>query len=183
MARYVRWLIASALGLVLTLGLGPAPIGAEQVGAAQPLTSAAASDQSVTGSGTGNFPVTSIHFTVSAQSGPAGENARGVIQYRSADFEGTADVGCLLVVGNRAGVAGRVRKERVQSPSSSQFNIIALFVEDNGNPAPGQAADRAVPILVAQPDGPVEPWCASALTDFPESVGPLQQGNVTVRSK
>jgi hypothetical protein len=102
-------------------------------------------NDSVVGAGTtlGNPGfVDYLHFTVSVQSGPNGENPDGNIVYRflddSSDPGGkprSADIVCLRVEGNAAVVIAEWKKG--DRPFGDAYPYLALVVRDNGSPGSG----------------------------------------------
>ena len=144
---------------------------------------AAPSMDKVTGAGTtegvagyGDF----LHFTVSAHSGPSGEDPKGNIVYRWLDeadvgvWPGgkprSADIVCMNVDGNQAVVIAEWKKG--DRPFGNSYPWLFLAVEDNGNPS-GDTPDRAFVTGVNSPN------CGLLSSGIGNAV-PLVKGNVQV---
>ena len=125
-------------------------------------------------------------FTLSAHSGPAGEDPSGYITAKgdpdgpgpAAPFTAQGPVTCLRVVGNRASV--RWRFERATgSAAPFEGGGVQSFVEDNGPPRFGQPVDRAA----IDPPVPAAVFEAQAeQCDLPDrpTKATLNRGNITV---
>ena len=147
--------------------------------AALPSIAAGASPSSATGSGrVADIFGASSDFSFEAHSGPAGEEAKGNLNFRNTqgytENNGTAKVTCLLVSGNDAIMVGSWKGDDPDAwPFGPTFPYAVLFVEDNGQPS-GDTADRASPSVSPQA-------CADWLAFANASALPLEQGNVVVR--
>ena len=119
--------------------------------------------------GSARFPVVAAHVRISAKSGPNGENPRGHFFLAQAGWQLRGSVSCVLVVGNRASVGGRVTKSSgVGGPPVGSGFI--QFTEDNGSPGRN---DRSHTVFVASPPAA----CPAPLT--PAFV--LARGNYVVK--
>ena len=118
-------------------------------------------------------------FSLSARSGPAGEDAKGNLNFRNVDYpdgqNGTVAVTCLLVVGNEAIIGGPWKKSSSFPDPDVDFDFGILYVQDNGQPN-GPVADVGVAY------GTTGPLDCGALLDFSRIFAqPLLHGNVVVR--
>jgi hypothetical protein len=138
--------------------------------------------QSVTGAGT--IPVRNSqgqglpqgNFTVAASTVPATGLPTGVVRVRLPGFaEATADVNLLLVQGNTALAGGPIRAGSTLDPS---FTFLYLIVVDNGRPSHGTPPDLSVAIITTSD---VTPIAAAFLDFFIQFVGPVSNGNYTVK--
>ena len=136
-----------------------------------PLTASAAAGDAVSGTGIFFLGDQRMSFTVSAHSGPAGEDAQGELHFRVGAFaDATADVTCLRVTGNRAIVAGKVRQGTTLVPG---YDYLYLIVQDNGEPIGGEPVDKAG-VLIATADFD----CG-----FLDVINTLDNGNITVEDR
>jgi hypothetical protein len=86
--------------------------------------------------GGGHHSVPDTQFTISARSGPLGEDPQGQFSFKIEDQPRIrAEVTCLIVVGNEAFATGVM-----VSPSSAEGQLVVMHAVDGGEPAPGQAA-------------------------------------------
>ena len=118
---------------------------------------------------------TAASFSLSAHSGPQGEDAKGNLNFRDISFnvpgsaeKATATVTCLAVSGNRAAIVGEFKKD---TPFPG-FPFAVIVVEDNGEPG-GAVPDRGLALGFR-----ISPPCQDVLSFFTQ---PLEQGNVVVR--
>ena len=128
-------------------------------------------------------------FSVSAHSGPLGEDPTGHVELRTQPtvgarpqtFHGNVKDGCLIVVGNRAVAVGRLPQEQQYvvpgGPGNGVIEYAAVAVEDNGGPVMGQPTDRAFPVLLFSQTG--ARVCAGLIPATFFSF-PLVHGNVLV---
>jgi len=125
-------------------------------------------------------------FSVSAHSGPLGEDPRGHVNVRTTNlagdrqsFHGDVSEGCLIVTGNRAVAVGRLPEdERFVEPTTGRtIEFAAVIVEDNGHPVKGQPLDRAFPVLFFT--ATAARACAGLLPASLVTV-PIDRGNVVV---
>ncbi|HEU0305020.1 MAG TPA: hypothetical protein VFR32_10625 [Gaiellaceae bacterium] len=134
-------------------------------------------------SATGSGRVTDIFgassdFSFAAHSGPAGEDAKGNLNFRNTqgytENNGTAEVTCLLVTGNDAIAIGEWKgNDPAEWPFGPSFPFAVLFVEDNGEPSDA-TPDRGIAFGVT--GGTCADWYA-----FGNAIAqPLEQGNVVV---
>lgn len=140
---------------------------------------------SVTGSGHRRLdpedPGSLRRFTISAI-GHADGSASGqynlVIGPNDIAVHGT--VTCVNVVGNRAFVGGTVDRALLPYPPEivAQITGVAIELVDNGT-GPDAPADEisSTAFYLNMPEGPQQ-WCDDAT---PGGVGPIEQGNITVR--
>jgi hypothetical protein len=140
----------------------------------------ASPNDSATGSGrVADLGGTSSDFSFSAHSGPAGEDAKGNLNFRNTqgftENNGTAAVTFLLVTGNDAIAIGEWKSDDpAEWPFGPTFPYAVLFVEDNGEPS-GDTPDRGIAFGVT--GGTCATWNA-----FGNAIAqPLEQGNVVVR--
>jgi len=97
--------------------------------------------------GSARFTTPIARVRINAKSGPNGENPRGHFFLAQAGWQLRGSVSCVLVVGNRASVGGRVTKSSgVGGPPVGSGFI--QFTEDNGSPGRN---DRSATILVPNP--------------------------------
>jgi hypothetical protein len=153
---------------------------------AAPDTVAAPQGDAVAGSGTlapfgstvpGPDTPKNAEFTVSARSGPNGEDPSGVIRYRIPGWTvAAADVTCLWTSGDRAVGGGVVRTGEIPAG----FNILLLAVEDNGQP--GRGHDLATTYISPSSEDPVT-ICADRGESGAAFIALqwLTRGNLTVR--
>lgn len=140
----------------------------------------ASPNDSATGSGrVAGLLGTSSDFSFSAHSGPAGEDAKGNLNFRNTqgftENNGTAAVRCLLVNGNDAIAIGEWKgDDPAEWPFGPAFPFAVLFVEDNGEPS-DVTPDRGIAFGVT--GGSCADWYASGNA----WALPLEQGNVVVR--
>jgi hypothetical protein len=122
---------------------------------------------------------TSSDFSFEAHSGPAGEDAKGNLNFRNTqgytENNGTATVACLLVSGNDAIMVGGWKADDPDAwPFGPSFPYAVLFVEDNGGPS-GDIPDRGIAF------GVTGGTCADWLVVANIFALQLAQGNVVVR--
>ena len=124
-------------------------------------------------------PLTTVTFGFGANSGPLGEDARGGMHYASSGngaevpaFQAEATVECLVVVGNRAAMAGRITNSQ---NLSNPFDMLFFVVEDNGNPADG--VDR----FIGGFDFSQNLTGCQSLALTQQLLFPVDNGNITVR--
>ena len=81
--------------------------------------------------GGGHHSVPDTEFTLSAHSGPLGENRKGQLTFKSDGGERyLIDVTCMYVVGNEAVATGVI-----MHPSSAIGQPVVMHAVDNGNPS------------------------------------------------
>jgi hypothetical protein len=97
--------------------------------------------------GSARFPVVAAHVRINAKSGPSGQNPRGHFFLRQGGFQFRGSVTCVLVVGNRASVGGRVTRSSGAGGPSVGSGFIQV-IEDNGEPGRN---DRSHTLFVASP--------------------------------
>jgi hypothetical protein len=97
--------------------------------------------------GSAKFSVVAAHARINAMSGPSGQSPRGHFFLRQGGFQFRGSVTCVLVVGNRASVGGRVTRSSGAGgpPVGSGF---VQVIEDNGTPGRN---DRSHTLLVPSP--------------------------------
>ncbi len=136
-------------------------------------TAAAGKGDKLVGSGKTVFSDSPIKFTVSARSGPSGEQPQGQVHFTYVGFSGKADVTCLSVSGNTAAVVARASDPSRVVPGADYVDVF-LFVTDTG-PAQNDIGDFGI---AAGSGGPIPPpitTCSGAGVNVP-----VTQGNVTV---
>ncbi len=144
------------------------------------IAAGAAPNDSATGSGrVATLFGTNADFSVSAHSGPAGEDAKGNLNLRSTggytENNGTAAVNCLLVSGNQAIMIGDWKESDPAAwPFGPAFPLSVVYVQDNGKPN-GATPDRGIAFGVT--GGTCSDWLAFAAS----LAQPLEHGNVVVR--
>ena len=123
--------------------------------------------------GGGHHSVPDTQFTLSAHSGPLGEDAKGHLSFKIDDGPRfIADVTCLIVVGNEAFATGVIRR-----PASSAGDLVVMHAVDNGNPS-----DPTTPDLLRFSftgsifESPTDPGCF--LPVLPPV--PVTEGNIVV---
>lgn len=162
MGRYIAAAVAACV-----LAAGIAAMAAK--GAGSPYDFAVGAGKGVAVFG-GEFP---FQFTLSAHDGPQGPS--GTFTVHDPDIGTfTVDVQCIQVIGNRAVVAGPLR--RPVEESGITFLYAKLDVEDNGEPS-GSTPDRADPVLLFPSS--FERVC-SGTAPLSTFLFPLDQGNVVV---
>ena len=155
-------------------------LGALLLAALPSIAAGASPNDSATGSGrVADIFGASSDFSFEAHSGPAGEEAKGNLNFRNTqgytENNGTAKVTCLLVSGNDAIMVGSWKGDDPDAwPFGPTFPYAVLFVEDNGQPS-GDTADRGIAF------GVTAGTCADWLAFANASALPLEQGNVVVR--
>jgi hypothetical protein len=97
--------------------------------------------------GSARFPVVAAHVRINAKSGPSGQNPRGHFFLRQGSFQFRGSVTCVLVVGNRASVGGRVTRSSGAGAPPVGSGFVEL-IEDNGEPGRN---DRSQTLFVASP--------------------------------
>ncbi len=123
--------------------------------------------------GGGHHSVPDTQFTLSAHSGPLGEDPKGQVSFKI--DEGPryrADVTCVLIQGNQAIVTAVIRK-----PESAAGQVIVMHAVDNGNPNDGAPPDLLrFSFAGAIFESPENPGC------FLPVLGPVPvtQGNIVV---
>ena len=164
MIRIARTLILSLAALALSAGAA---------GATHSNNSNPPKDFLVGAGDFGNPALPGQHFSVSAHSGPLGENPRGHIRVEGSPvFDTTStQVECLVVAGNRAAAGGRME----ETPSGTFWLIVVA--EDHGQPS-DPLPDRAVPIFIIITPPP--PNMCAAVLGFSAFALPMEEGNVTV---
>ena len=116
--------------------------------------------------GSARFPVVAAHVRINAKSGPSGQNPRGHFFLRQGGYQFRGSVTCVLVVGNRASVGGRVTRLRGVGgpPVGSGF---VQMIEDNGEPGMN---DRSQTNFVPSPPmscpAPTTPFYAVARGNY-----------------
>jgi hypothetical protein len=112
------------------------------VGMALALAVALATDSTAAGppqdfvTGAGHHSEPDTQFTISAHSGPAGEDPRGNFSFKIEDqSRRRAEVTCLIVVDNEAVATGTI-----VFPESDAGDRVVMHAVDGGEPAPGQTA-------------------------------------------
>ena len=123
--------------------------------------------------GAGHHSVPDTQFTLSAHSGPSGEDPKGQVSFK---IEGgprfTADVTCVLIQDNQAIVTAVIRK-----PDSAAGQVIVMHAVDNGNPNDGSPPDLLrFSFAGAIVESPQNPGCF--LPVLPPV--PVTQGNIVV---
>jgi hypothetical protein len=126
-------------------------------------------------------------LTVSAHSGPAGENPRGHVHgvgttgVPMGEFDVYGRVTCVRVDGNRAAIKYRFDKA-AGSAAPFKGGGVEIFVEDNGPPRGNQPVDANA----ADPPQPAGVFDSGAATcDDPNlaSYDTVKSGNYTVRDR
>ena len=133
-------------------------------------TAAAGKGDKLVGTGKTVWIGTPIKFTVSAQSGPSGENPRGTVLF-DVGFSGKAEITCLYVSGNVASIAARATNPSSIIPNADYVDVF-LAVTDNGS------SDISDFGMRAGSGGPVPPpvtECPGAGVNVP-----VTQGNFVV---
>jgi hypothetical protein len=97
--------------------------------------------------GSARFTVPLASVRINAKSGPNGQNPRGHFFLRQAGYQFRGSVTCVLVVGNRASVGGRVTSSSGVGGPAVGSGFIQL-TEDNGSPGRN---DRSQTFFVASP--------------------------------
>ena len=122
--------------------------------------------------GAGHHSVPDTQFTISAHSGPAGEDARGTLSFK---IDGQprihADVRCLTVVGNQAFATAVITR-----PEAFAGQLVVMHAVDAGNlsdVAPDLLRFSFVPFITPQPNNP-----GCFLPVLPPV--PVTQGNIVI---
>jgi hypothetical protein len=124
----------------------------------------------VTGGGHHSLPDT--QFTLSAHSGPLGENPKGHLSFKTDGGERfKADVTCVIVAGNQAFVTGVFTR-----PGSAEGQLVVAHAVDNGEP--GDATPDLLRFSFAGAIFPVQNRPGCFLPFLPPV--PVTQGNITV---
>jgi hypothetical protein len=124
-------------------------------------------------SGSGYVPAYPVSVTISATSGPSGENAKGHYRTMGPSFDQQGPVTCLATAGNIAVVGG----PRSDFPAGGFFNV----VEDNGTPGEREAAPDRWKNIFGPP--PTQQGCETVLEISSSGFGvffPIDRGNFTV---
>lgn len=123
--------------------------------------------------GGGHHSVPATQFTLSAHSGPSGEDPKGQVSFKIDEgSRHTADVTCVIIQGNEAIVTAVIRK-----PASAAGQVIVMHAVDNGNPNEGSPPDLLrFSFAGAIFESPDNPGCF--LPVLPPV--PVTQGNIVV---
>lgn len=92
------------------------------------------------------------------------------------NFRANFDVQCLSVVGNRARVAGVVRKI-TEDPELNEGDVFVFQVTDNGEP--GRGTDTISRVFFTEQPFEANPLYCSTFENLPEE--PIDNGNIHVR--
>jgi hypothetical protein len=136
--------------------------------------------------GGGHHSVPDTQFTLSAHSGPLGEDVKGQLSFKIDGGERfLVDVTCMFVVGNEAVATGVITR-----PASSAGDPVVMHAVDNGNPSDptpdllrfsfdnGGISDTFFGVGPEPPDGQDLTGCL-----FPTMAPvPVTQGNIEVES-
>jgi len=192
-----RMLLALSLALLVSISLSVSAANASHTNGGGPNKDlvVGSSNQSyrTTESDTGIVITTDVHVHVNAQSGHAGENARGhfVVRLerngasRPTNFDAidaTGEITCLAVRENRTLLLGPVGRNK----GEDSLRFFALFVDDNGEGK--EPNDKVLLVFFPGDPGPDpfdEELCRMAPDILDNPVGPkpglvITQGNFTV---
>lgn len=122
--------------------------------------------------GGGHHGLPDTQFTVSARSGPSGEDPKGQLSFKPEDGPRfLADVTCVIIEGNEAIVTAVIKR-----PASNAGDVLVMHAVDNGNPSestPDLLRFSFVPFIR---ESPANPGCF--LPVLPPV--PVTQGNIVV---
>jgi hypothetical protein len=122
-----RLLLALTLALLVSISLSVGAASASHTNGVGP------KKDLVVGSAKGVVPSTTLYIPlyihINAQSGPAGENARGHFVIRTFLIDATGEVVCLIVRDNRTFVVGYVGRTK---GGVQVWQAVGLWVDDHG---------------------------------------------------